>query len=215
MGAGEREEREEREEKMSILIVAIVIGSLIAGVAIWEMLLKAAGGTVVLDGNSWLMKQWRKQGEWDRDPRNLCELFQVVFGFGKVERAADWFFTAKDNLLYSKRVIARAGGYIIDYGLRAAMFLSIVIYTAALLLSATMAVLLAVNAISVDEVTQREAFYLFTGVTVLGTLFAAFTIWAYREGTSWRAFAAKLATLWLRVCPPVTVRTSGGPEKAL
>ena len=46
---------------IAILLGMVVVGAFL-GLVVWEVLLKKAGGTVVLDENSYLMKQWKKIG---------------------------------------------------------------------------------------------------------------------------------------------------------
>ncbi|MBI1971290.1 MAG: hypothetical protein HYS52_00360 [Candidatus Wildermuthbacteria bacterium] len=96
---------------MSWLIFGLSLGgtfilAIVIGIVIWAFLLRKAGGAVRFDANSWLMRKWASKIS-DRDPRNLCEAFLVVFGAGKIGGGLTWLSEKIEELSYSRHTLVR------------------------------------------------------------------------------------------------------------
>jgi len=200
-GFKKRKRKKEEEKDMDLILIAIIVvfGAFL-GLVVWEILLNKAGATVVIDEKSWLMAKWRELGRKD-DPRNLCELFQVVMGVGKVGRGIEKIGDCVGDLYYSAEsgfVPAKAGWF----------FLKIFCYVIAgiaygsLLILPALAVWMSLH----PKIYTPGDFWFVIGMIVFVYLILFFGKWSERRGKSWRAFRSWLGLTWLKACPPVTVR---------
>mgnify|MGYP001611492967 CR=1 FL=1 len=183
---------------IAILLGMVVVGAFL-GLVVWEVLLKKAGGTVVLDENSYLMKQWKKaladRYEQYRDPINICQLFHYVYGAKRIGKIIEDGIDAKD----SDKPLVR-------YATRGVLILCIIADLAVIALVGVIiySLFMPNNALSRLAGLSFSRLELAIGLAVILVIIALYLL-IIHAATS-KAFIAKFIVFWTKVCPPVVVR---------
>lgn len=170
-----------------VVIVPTVLVSVFFAFVLWEYLVKKGGGTVVLEEDSWLMRKWNALNP-GKDPRNICEMFQVIWGHRRVGHQVLVAVEAMDSPHQGKRLAAKVG-----FSLLGLTLIVLAVGT------------LVVGAIYVPRMIQEEGALQATLIILI-----AFAIEGGVGAIVWfltRPFVrGKIVSIWLGLCPPVQVK---------
>lgn len=179
-----------------IVVIATALVSIFVAFILWEYLVKRGGGVVVLDANSSLMRKWSALNP-GKDPRNICEMTQVIWGHRRVGHQLLLVVDALEASRLKHRVIT-----------------PMVLLPTILVLFLGFVFSIAFGRNSSTGAAMMDILYLFIligmGALAMGIL-AAF-LWIMTRPI----VIGMIRATWLGLCPPVQVRraTQESPSPA-